>query len=126
MSNNNKRPVFLNLARIHLPVTAVLSIGHRISGVLMVLMVPLIAYLLDLSLSGEEGFAAVLGLFRHDLFQVLVVLGVWVFTHHFLAGIRFLLIDIDIGVDLRGARASAWTAIAGGIVTMFVAVFIVL
>lgn len=126
MPNNNKRPVFLDLTRIHLPVTAVLSIGHRISGVLMVLMVPLIAYLFDLSLSGEEGFAATVALFSDDPFQMIAVIGVWVFTHHFLAGIRFLLLDIDVGVDLRSARISAWTAVAGAIVTMFVAVFVVL
>ena len=62
-----QRPVFLNLLRIRQPVTAVLSILHRITGVLMVLLLPGLIYLLDLSLRGPAQFDQVAELFAHGL-----------------------------------------------------------
>lgn len=118
---NTKRPVFLALTRIHLPVMAVLSLGHRISGVLLVLSIPVLAYLFDRSLADAEGYAEVLALLQGDGARVVLILLAWVFAHHLLAGIRFLLIDLDVGVELRGARASAWAVLAGGVLAMFCA-----
>ncbi|MFN9940908.1 MAG: succinate dehydrogenase, cytochrome b556 subunit, partial [bacterium] len=54
---NKTRPVNLDLGTIALPVTAKASILHRISGVFLVAAVAVLLYVLDLSLSGEEGFA---------------------------------------------------------------------
>ena len=65
MKNNNKRPVFLDLTRIHQPVMAVMSIGHRISGVLLFLAIPVAVYLLDQSFSGPQGYADVVILLEH-------------------------------------------------------------
>ncbi len=124
MANNNKRPVFLDLTRIHLPVTAVLSIGHRITGVLLILLIPLLVFLFDRSLSGEEGYDFVVGLLQGNAFRALLLLAIWLFVHHFLAGLRFLLIDLEIGIDVHSARLSAWIVIAGGIVTLFIAALI--
>lgn len=99
MANSTNRPVFLNLLEIKLPVAGIMSILHRVSGVLMFLATPLMIYLLDLSLSGEQGFAAADELV-HGWFFVLVVFGlIWSLVHHLLAGIRYLLIDIDVGVE---------------------------
>ncbi|MGB5426966.1 MAG: succinate dehydrogenase, cytochrome b556 subunit, partial [Gammaproteobacteria bacterium] len=61
MPNQRAAPVFLNLFRIHFPVGAVTSIAHRISGVLMFLSLPLLIYLLDISLQGPAGFDRALG-----------------------------------------------------------------
>lgn len=116
---DNKRPVFLNLTRIHLPVMAVLSLGHRVSGVLLVLSIPLLLYLLDRSLADAEGYAAVAELLRGAPARVVLVLFAWVFAHHLLAGIRFLLIDLDIGVEARSGRAGAWAVLCGAVVVMF-------
>ncbi len=124
MANNNKRPVFLDLTRIHLPVTAVLSIGHRITGVLMMLAIPLLVFLFDRSLADEQGYDFVTGLLQGDVFRVLLLLGLWFFAHHFLAGIRYLLIDADIGVDPATARASAWIVFAGGIAMLLAAALV--
>lgn len=124
MANNNKRPVFLDLTRIHLPVTAVLSIGHRITGVLLILLIPLLVFLFDRSLSGEEGYDFVVGLLQGNAFRALLLLAIWLFVHHFLAGLRYLLIDLEVGVEVRSARASAWIVLAGGVVTLFIAALI--
>ncbi|KRT57631.1 succinate dehydrogenase, cytochrome b556 subunit, partial [endosymbiont of Ridgeia piscesae] len=115
MVDNNKRPVFLNLLQIHMPITAVVSILHRLTGVLMFLSIPLLVKLLSLSVSGEEDFAQALELFRHPFSQLLLYLLLWVLLHHLLAGIRFLLIDMEIGVARQQARASARLVLISGL-----------
>ncbi|MES9993347.1 MAG: succinate dehydrogenase, cytochrome b556 subunit [Candidatus Thiodiazotropha sp.] len=108
MQQSNPRPVFLNLFKIRLPMAGIMSIIHRVTGVVMVLAIPLLIYLLDLSLSGAEGFAVAKGLFANGVVKPVLFLFLWVLMHHFLAGIRYLLIDIDIGVEKPLFRQTAW------------------
>ena len=103
------RPVFLNLLRIRMPVGAVTSILHRITGVLLALGVPLGMVLLWHSLGSEEGFAQVQALLHQSVFQAVVVVLVWALAHHVLAGLRHMLTDINIGSTLHIARRSAWS-----------------
>jgi len=105
------RPVFLDLLKIRLPVSAVLSIAHRATGLLLVLAIPPAIYLLDLSLSGPEGFTAVRDFLKGPVGQSALFLGLWVLLHHLLAGVRCLLIDMDLGVERTVSRKSAWAVI---------------
>lgn len=102
------RPRFLNLLLIRMPVGALTSLGHRVSGILLFLALPLAAFLLDLSLQGPEGFERAGQLLGSPLLRAVEILIVWSLVHHLLAGIRFLLIDVDIGVEKTPARRSAW------------------
>jgi succinate dehydrogenase / fumarate reductase, cytochrome b subunit len=111
MQQTKPRPVFLNLMQIRLPVAGIMSIIHRATGVAMVLSIPLLVYLLDLSLSGPQGFADAGGLFGNLLVKLILFLFLWGLMHHLLAGIRYLLIDIDIGVDKPLFRQTAWAVI---------------
>jgi succinate dehydrogenase / fumarate reductase, cytochrome b subunit len=107
------RPKYLSLAallfEIRLPLPGWVSILHRISGVL--LFFPLTAWLLfmlDASLASEQGFAKI----RDYYLQLAVVkLGllvfIWSYCHHFCAGIRFLFLDLDKGIDLKTARLTS-------------------
>ncbi len=108
MPSQRSAPVFLNLFRIRFPVAAITSIAHRISGVLLFLFFPLLVWLLDLSLQGPDGFARALDLLQPVWVRLGLALIAWSLLHHLLSGIRFLLIDIDIGVSLGAARRSAW------------------
>ena len=108
MTTQRAVPVYLNLLRIRFPVGAVTSIAHRISGVLMFLSLPLLIYLLELSLQGPAGYEKALSYLNNCWFQAGLALLLWSFMHHLLSGIRFLLIDIDKGVTLPVARSSAW------------------
>ena len=123
MANNNKRPVFLNLARIHFPVTAVISIAHRLTGLLLFLLIPVSIGLWQMSLRDANGYEQVLAWFRSPPLRSVLILAVWVLTHHFFAGLRYLLIDIDNGIEPAAGRRGAWVAIVAGIVAML---FIVL
>ncbi|MGD2020201.1 MAG: succinate dehydrogenase, cytochrome b556 subunit [Thiohalocapsa sp.] len=109
------RPVFLELWRIHLPVPAVVSILHRISGVLMVLSIPVFAWLFAQALASPAGFAASAAFLGHPLVQVGLLVMAWALLHHLIAGIRYLVIDLGIGVDRPTARATAWTALTAAL-----------
>lgn len=116
------RPVFLNLMQISMPVGALTSIGHRISGVVLAVSVPVAVYLLWLSLRDEAGFTTVRLLFGLFAFKAVVVIVVWALAHHMLGGVRHLLSDFDIGSPLRIARRSAWVVnLAGVTVALFAA-----
>jgi len=105
-----KRPKHLNLLKIRLPIPGVTSILHRISGAGMIVMLPVVLYFLDRSLASPEGYAGVVETLSHP-FLKLIALGLsWALLHHLFAGIRFLLLDLHLGVDLQPARASAWAA----------------
>lgn len=116
------RPVFLELWRIHLPVGGVVSILHRVSGLLMVLAIPVFAWLFAQALAGPEGFAATALFLAHPLARLLLLLLAWALLHHLFAGVRYLLIDLGLGVQRPAARRSAWTALAAALaVTLVVA-----
>ncbi|MEJ2686227.1 MAG: succinate dehydrogenase, cytochrome b556 subunit [Gammaproteobacteria bacterium] len=108
MSGHPAPPKFLNLLRIRMPVGAVASFGHRFAGVVLFLVVPLGIYLLDLSVQGPTGFARAATLWHSVPVQLLSIAVVWSLAHHLFAGLRFLLIDLEVGVDRRRARRSAW------------------
>jgi len=108
MTTQQSAPVYLNLFRIRFPVGAVTSIAHRVSGVLLFLSIPLLIYLLDLSLQGPAGFADAAGYLQTTWIRLGSVLIAWSLSHHLLSGIRHLLLDIETGIELRQARRSAW------------------
>ena len=128
MMNNkhDSRPVFLNLLRIRQPVTAIASIGHRISGVLLFISLPYLIWLLDQSLLSAQGYEAVAGQLSGSLNKFLLLIIAWAAAHHFFAGIRFLLLDVDIGVELELARKTAKAVNVLGVVGVLVAMVIIL
>ena len=107
-----KRPKNLDLATIRLPLPGKVSILHRVSGAGMFICFPVLLWLFSASLSSPESFAtfkAVAG-----MLPVKVVLAglLWAFIHHFCAGIRFLLLDLHIGIEKEEARKSAVAVLA--------------
>ncbi len=117
-----KRPVYLNLFRIHLPLAGWVSVMHRISGALLFVAMPLGVWGLSISLSGEEGFRRIADCFVQPLPRLFLLLLVWALVHHGFAGLRHLALDVHWGVDLRCARqASIAVLLATGLVTLFAA-----
>lgn len=110
------RPVFLDLTKIRLPVNALVSILHRITGVLLIVSIPLVFWLLQRSLAGPEGFEEVVGLLHHPLGLALLLGWLWLLMHHFFVGIRFLLVELGVGETRKGGRDTAWAALIAGIV----------
>lgn len=114
------RPVFLDLRRIRLPVNAVVSILHRVTGVILIASIPVLLWVLALSLSDPDGFRAAAGILKHPLGSLVLLLWLWLLMHHFLVGIRFLLLEFGVGETREGARKSAWIALGAGILSAVV------
>lgn len=115
------RPVFFNLTQIQMPVGALTSITHRVTGVLLAVGIPFGIYILDLSLQTPQSYAQVIDLFGHWSFKAIALLFIWALAHHLFAGVRHLLTDIDIGSLLPAARRSAWIVNIGGFVVALLA-----
>lgn len=106
-----KRPYYLNLLQIRLPVGGWVSILHRASGALLSLLVPALLYGLMLSLQSPEGFGQVRGFLGGGIGWLLALLVSWALLHHFLAGLRHLGFDFGWGEDRLRARQTAWLAL---------------
>lgn len=103
-----KRPRYLDLFKITLPLPAVISIVHRISGVLLFFPgIPLLLYALQRSLESPDHFAALQDELQNPGIKLFILLFVWLGLHHLCAGIRYLLLDLHYGVELAQARASS-------------------
>ena len=102
------RPKFLDLARIRQPVPAIVSILHRISGAALFLFTWALLYLLQESLSSPESYVHFRAITDHWFAKLFLIGMLWAFLHHFFAGLRFLLLDVDIGTELRTTRAMSW------------------
>lgn len=114
-------PKFLNLFQIRFPIGAIASIGHRVSGVVLLILLPLLAIGLDESLGSAEDFDALRDYLSGPLTTLLLLIVVWAAAHHVLAGVRHLLMDIGIGSGLAEARTSAWSVIVAALLIALVA-----
>lgn len=108
MNTIKKRPVFLDLTRIRMPIAALMSILHRASGVLLFLAVPFVIYFFDLSLRSAQDYATVISTLDSLPGKLSLLVVVWALLHHLFAGIRYLLLDVHIGLTRDGARIGAW------------------
>lgn len=97
------------LASYRLPWAGKVSIFHRISGILLFLMLPLLLILFDASLTKSAPDIVFPDLFfqASPFVKMIVVAVVWAYLHHFCAGIRYLLLDIHIGIERASAQRSA-------------------
>jgi succinate dehydrogenase / fumarate reductase cytochrome b subunit len=103
-----ERPFYLNLMQIKLPIGGWVSIFHRVTGAGLSLAIPVVLFVLMLSLRSAEDFADVAA-FLSGGFGLLIVLAlVWAVLHHLLAGLRHLGFDIGWGEAKERARLSAW------------------
>ena len=115
-----KRPEFRNINALsdlptyRLPAAGWVSILHRISGMLMFLLMPLIIWMFDNSISSEISFAKFSAAFNVGLgfvpgwFMKLVALAlIWGYLHHFIAGLRHLYMDVCHAVSKEFGKSSA-------------------
>ncbi|MFZ9034737.1 MAG: succinate dehydrogenase, cytochrome b556 subunit [Francisellaceae bacterium] len=121
MKNQGPRNIGLgSIAGYRFPVTAISSILHRITGVLMVVLLPFLLWGLSASLYCAESFSYVKMLMIHSPWSIMV----WVFlsavSYHVIAGIRHLIMDIGFGESMDTAKAtSVIVLILGVLVTIF-------
>jgi len=107
-----KRPKNLDLTTIRLPLPGKVSILHRVSGVGLFLCLPLLLWLFGASLASPESFAGLKSITGLLLVKVILAGLLWAFMHHFCAGIRFLLLDLHVGIEKEAAKKSAGVVLA--------------
>lgn len=95
-----------------LPWAGKVSILHRISGVLLFLCLPGLLYLLELSLSSEGSYVRFTELLELPIIKLSILGLAWAYLHHFCAGIRYLLLDVHIGLARQMAQRSALIVLA--------------
>jgi len=100
------RPKNLNLFTIRLPINAVVSILHRVSGVALFLMLPFILLAFQRSVKSQATYTALAELLNAWFVKLMLIGLAWAFSHHFFAGIRHLLQDVHWMTTLQKARFS--------------------
>jgi len=116
---STSRPVYLNLFKIKLPISGIISIFHRLTGVLMFIAIPVSLYLLQLSVESETSYSSISSLMLYPLSRFFILLVIWSFVHHLLTGVRFLLIDIDLFLEKPSIKYSSWAVVITEFFIMF-------
>lgn len=112
-----RRPKYVDLNLLHLPAAGLVSILHRVSGALLFFPVlPALLYVFQASLGSEAAYAECREFFARPLVKLVALALVWAYAHHFFAGLRYLLLDVHIGVAKAPSRVSAGIVLALGLI----------
>jgi succinate dehydrogenase / fumarate reductase cytochrome b subunit len=114
-TKQKNRPKNLNLFTIRMPINALVSILHRVTGCVLFLILPLLLLLLQMSLSSAEHYQTVLSIFNSPFSKLMFFGLAWAFFHHFFAGIRHLAMDVHWMTTLMKARLTSKVVLALGV-----------
>lgn len=122
----NKRPKHLDLLKIKLPLPGIVSILHRISGVLLFFPgIPLLLCGLQSMLESEQSFDALQVTLLNPIVKIALLFFIWFFLHHLCAGIRYLLLDLHYGITLAQTRSSSKVVLVSGVLlTLLMGIFL--
>ncbi|WP_421853925.1 succinate dehydrogenase, cytochrome b556 subunit [Marinomonas sp.] len=110
---NKKRPVNLDITTISMPVTAIVSILHRVTGIILFVGLAFLFYAFDLSLESQEGFDQVVNALQTNFLVKFVIWGVVsALMYHFVAGVKHLFMDMGYFEELESGRSAAIANIA--------------
>lgn len=105
---NDRRPVNLALYTMKFPVTAITSILHRITGLLLFFLIPLSLWVLNTTLSSPDSFTATMTCLQTPFGKFLVWMFLSALLFHLVMGIRHLLMDLGFGETFAAGKATAW------------------
>ncbi|ETX10250.1 succinate dehydrogenase [Marinomonas ushuaiensis DSM 15871] len=105
---NKKRPVNLDISTISMPLTAVVSILHRITGIILFVGLAFLFYAFDLSLESQEGFDQVVNVLQTNFLAKFIIWGVVsALMYHLVAGVKHLFMDLGYFEELESGRNAA-------------------
>ncbi len=105
-----ERPVYLDLTKIRLPMSAFSSITHRLSGMyVFFISLPLILFIINQSTSSKSTYEKLLtDISTLSFFSIFIFISISIFWYHILTGIRHLIMDFfHIGESLSGSHYSS-------------------
>lgn len=117
----DKRPVNLDIGTIKLPITAYVSILHRVSGVALIGAIAILLGLLSYSLKSAEDFASVQTCLSSVPMKLLMLAVLAAFIYHLLAGIKHLIMDMGIGETLEGGKKGATLVLVFAVIGILLA-----
>lgn len=117
----DKRPVNLNLMTIKLPITSIVSITHRVTGVVLLGGILVLLWMLDVSLESEKGFAFIGDLLDAVWAKIVLWMILAALAYHLVAGVRHLIMDMGFWETLQGGRTSAHVSIALSVILIILA-----
>jgi len=100
-----------DLMKYRLPWAGKVSILHRVSGLLMFVLIPFVLYLLDKSITSEISFETFKAVLANPIIKLIILALIWAYLHHFCAGIRFLMLHMHKGIDKASSAKSAVTVL---------------
>ena len=104
---NKQRPKHLALHLIKLPLPGIVSILHRVSGLMLFCALPLLLLMLQYSLKSIETYTQLAEILANPYIKIMLLGLLWAFMHHFCAGLRYLAVDLHLVRDLAQARSSS-------------------
>ena len=109
MDTKNKRPINIDVFQYRFPATAIASVLHRISGVVIFLFLPFLLWMLDRSLLSAVHFQQLQQCFtRCGWFRLLVWILLTAVLYHLVAGVRHMIMDMGFGESKQKSRVSAY------------------
>ena len=118
---NDKRPVNLDLTTVSFPLTALVSITHRITGVILYAGIAVLLWGLQASLQSEESFLELKNVLTNPICQFILWATLAALAYHLVAGLRHLIMDFGIGETLEGGKRGAQIAIFLAVVLIILA-----
>lgn len=118
LAKTRTRPVFRNigfvdLVHYRLPLPGIASIVHRVTGIALFVCLLFLLAMLQMSLKSEAGFDAFRSIVWANPFAKVVLIGLlFALVFHLVAGLRHLVQDTTLWMELPSGRASAFAAFA--------------
>ena len=125
MKKNNLRVTNFNLLTIQYPLTAIVSLLHRLSGIFIFLLLPFLLWLFDTATHSSAEFEWIKGVVNNLFVKFFLWMFLSALWYHLLAGIRHMFMDIGFGESLKSARLSSIIIIGATIIlTIFTGVWL--
>jgi len=118
---NKQRPKHLSLHLIRLPLPGVVSILHRLSGAFLFLCIPMLLWMFQSSLQSIQTYSELIDRLHEPASKIFLIVLSWAFFHHFLAGLRYLAIDMHLVGGLSRARNTSKVVIVASLALTIVA-----
>ena len=120
---NKQRPKHLALHLIKLPLPGIVSILHRVSGLMLFCALPLLLLMLQYSLKSIETYTQLAEILGNPYIKIMLIGLLWAFLHHFCAGLRYLAVDLHLVRNLAQARSSSKVVIVASLaLTIFLGI----
>ena len=118
-----QRPIYLSLTQFRFPVTAITSITHRITGVVLFAATAFLLYVLDLALRSPDGYAHALEILDTATGKLVMLIALAMLIFHIVAGIRHIVMDFHVADSLEAGRAGSQLVIVLSLVLIVLAGF---